>query len=146
MKVPHKAWVLVADGERFVVFESHGDKELIDLRVVDAESISNPPDHVQGTDRPGRLSDNGANQKSAVGETDWHAIEKVHFAEHAADMRKTWALEKRFDDLVIVADPRTLGTLRAHYHASVSDKLLAEIDKDLTHQPVTEIERALVRH
>lgn len=146
MDIPHKAWVLVADGERFVVFENHGDADLLDLRTVGAEAISNPPDRLQGSDRPGRLSDNGVNQKSSVAETDWHVIEKVHFAERAAGLLKDWALRKRFDDLVVIADPRTLGTLRKHYHAAVSNKVRAEIDKDFTHLPVNEIETALARH
>tara|TARA_R110002012_G_scaffold35593_2_gene101398 strand:+ start:749 stop:1189 length:441 start_codon:yes stop_codon:yes gene_type:complete len=145
MQVPHKAWVLVADGERFVVFENHGDADLIDLRTVDAGSIRNPAGHLQGTDRPGRLNVASYRQKSAVEETDWHVFEKTHFAEQTAEHLNSWARDKRFDTLVVVADPRTLGTLRSHYSAAVQDKLLAEIDKDLTARPVDEIEKALAR-
>ncbi|WP_028465770.1 host attachment protein [Nisaea denitrificans] len=145
MQVPHKAWVLVADGERFVVFENHGDAEIIDLRTVDAGSIRNPPDHLQGTDRPGRLNDASYRQKSAVEATDWHVFEKRHFAEQTAEHLNAWVRDKRFGDLVIIADPRTLGTLRSHYSAAVQDALLAEIDKDLTAKPVNELEEAISR-
>lgn len=145
MQVPHKAWVLVADGERFVVYENHGDAELIDLRTVDAGSIRNPPDHLQGTDRPGRLNDAAYRQKSAVEATDWHVFEKAHFAEQTAANLNAWVRDKRFSDLVVIADPRTLGTLRSHYSAPVQGTLLTEIDKDLTAKPVDEIEKALTR-
>ena len=140
MQVPHKAWVLVADGERFVVFENHGDAELIDLRTVDAGSIRNPPGHLQGTDRPGRLNDTSYRQNSAVEETDWHVFEKTHFAENTAENLNAWVRDKRFENLVVIADPRTLGTLRSHYNAAVRKTLVTEIDKDLTAQPVNEIE------
>ncbi|MEQ8335399.1 host attachment family protein [Nisaea sp.] len=145
MKIPFKAWVLVADGERFVIYENHGDTELIDLRTVDAGSIRNPPDHLQGTDRPGRLSDAAYRQKSAVEATDWHVFEKTHFAEQTAAHLNAWARDKRFGDLVVIADPRTLGTLRSHYSAAVQETLLGEIGKDLTSKPVNQIEEALTR-
>lgn len=145
MKVPHKAWVLVADGERFVVFENHGDAELIDLRVVDNEHILNPADHLQGTDRPGRMSDRSPGHKSAVEETNWHVLEKQHFAETTAGKLNDWALGKKFNDLVVIADPRTLGSLRPRYSPPVKAKLRKELDKDLTHLPVNEIEQALSR-
>jgi len=145
MQVPHKAWVLVADGERFVVFENHGDADLIDLRVVDDERIENPAGHLQGTDRPGRLSDPSTGQKSAVESTNWHVLEKQNFAEMTAEKLNDWALGKHFRDLVVIADPRTLGSLRAHYSQPVKDALRKEIDKDLTHLPVNEIEQALAR-
>ncbi|WP_193182724.1 baeRF12 domain-containing protein [Nisaea sediminum] len=145
MQVAHKAWVLVADGERFVVYENHGDADLIDLRVVDNERTSNPADHLQGTDRPGRLNDPSGGQKSAVEATNWHVLEKQHFAEKTAAKLNDWALAKKFDDLVVIADPRTLGSLRSHYSQPVKAKLRKELDKDLTHLPVNEIEQALTR-
>lgn len=145
MQVPNKAWVLVADGKRFVVFENHGDAELIDLRAVDAGSIRNPPDHMQGTDRPGRLKDAAYRQKSSVEATDWHVFEKTHFAELTAANLNAWVRDGRFSELVVIADPRTLGTLRSHYSVAVRETLLTEIDKDLTAKPVNEIEEALTR-
>ncbi|WP_420405901.1 host attachment family protein [Nisaea sp.] len=145
MQVPHKAWVLVADGERFVVFENHGDSDLIDLRVVDSDYTDNPADHLQGSDRPGRMNDPSAGHKSAVDATNWHVLEKQYFAEETAAKLNDWALGKKFSDLVVVADPRTLGSLRTHYSQPVKAKLRRELDKDLTHLPVNEVEQALVR-
>jgi protein required for attachment to host cells len=45
--------------------------------------------------------------------------------------------------IVIVAPPRTLAELRHVMHADVRHRVIAEIDKDLTKQPVWEIEKHL---
>ena len=39
------------------------------------------------------------------------------------------------------ASSRTLATLRKAFHADVKSRIIAEIDKDLTKHPVTEIEK-----
>ena len=43
--------------------------------------------------------------------------------------------------LVVVAPPRTLAELRRAFHAEVKSRIVAEIDKDLTKEPIYEIER-----
>ena len=45
--------------------------------------------------------------------------------------------------LVVVAPPRTLADLRGAFHADVKACIIAEINKDLTRQPVWEIEKHL---
>ncbi len=142
MRIPNEAWVLVLDGEKFILLRNHGDAELLDLRVIDAEAVENPPTHEQGTDRPGRLDDTGPG-RSAVQETDWHRLEKTRFAAEMAERLRKWALQDRFKALVVVADPRTLGEMRPAYHKTVSERLIGEIDKDLTGLPVPGIEKAL---
>lgn len=43
----------------------------------------------------------------------------------------------------MVALPRTLADLRAAFHPDIKDRIIAEIDKDLTKHPIVEIERHL---
>jgi protein required for attachment to host cells len=143
MNIANEAWVIVLDGEKFLMLKNHGDDEIIDLRVIDHDEIEALPTRDQGTDRPGRMPDPGVG-KSAVQQTDWHALEKQRFAADIADRLRHWALENRFHQLVVCADPRTLGTIRQKYHAEVSRRIVAEIDKDLTALPVDEIERVLL--
>ena len=45
--------------------------------------------------------------------------------------------------LVVVAPPRMLAELRQAFHADVKERIVAEIDKDLTNFPVSEIEKYL---
>jgi len=45
--------------------------------------------------------------------------------------------------LLIAAPPRTLADLRHALHKDVKARIIAEIDKDFTKQPVYEIEKHL---
>lgn len=142
MKTPHGTWVVVADGGRYVVLENHGDAERIDLRLRDRVEHDNPPTREQGSDRPGRFGAAGAG-RAAVEDTDWHNLEEARFASQLASQLRSWALEGRFDRLVIAADPKTLGKLRAELHEEVKRRVLNEIPKDLTKHPIDKIEAAL---
>lgn len=142
MKIPHESWVLILDGERFLLLANRGDEDIIDLRVIKAEEIENPATSEQGTERPGRFPDAGIG-KSAVAQTDWHALEKERFAADIAERLKKWAMAGRYSKLVICADPKTLGRIRPEYHVEVSQRLIGEIDKDLTSMPVDQIEKIL---
>lgn len=144
MKLSNGAWVLILDGEKFLLLRNHGDEVNIDLRVVEHDEIDNPPTHDQGTQKPGRMPESGVG-RSAAEQTDWHALEKANFARDVAERLKNWALKKRFSELFVCADPKTLGNIRAEYHAEVSRRLVGEIDKDLTSVPVHEIEKIVDR-
>lgn len=143
MQIDNEAWVLVADGEKFLLLRNNGDDELLDLRVVRHGEVENPPTREQGTDRPGRLDDAGGPGRSAVEETDWHRIEKERFAKDLAGRLRDWALDNRFRALVLVADPRTLGVIRPELHKSVTQRIVGESDKDLTGMTIAQIEKVL---
>ena len=51
--------------------------------------------------------------------------------------------EKNVPALIIAAPPKTLAELRRTFHPEVTKLIIAEIDKDLTHHPVYDIERRL---
>jgi protein required for attachment to host cells len=142
MKLDKGTWVLVLDGEKFVLLRNEGDRGRMDLRVIDHEETVNPPTREQGTERPGRMPDAGLG-RSSVEQTDWHALEKERFARDIAGRLRSWALENRFAALVVCADPTTLGAIRPEYHVEVSQRLVGELDKDLTGMPVDRIEKAL---
>ncbi len=146
MKLATETWVMILDGEKFILLRNQGDEDILDLRVISHDEADNPPTRDQASDRPGRMKDaGGPGAKSAVAETDWHALEKERFAKDVTDRLRDWAMRNRFEKLVIVADPSSLGAMRPHYHKTVSDRIVAEIDKDLTNLPIDEIEKILGR-
>lgn len=51
----------------------------------------------------------------------------------------------RFSELVLVAAPPVLGEMRKELHKEVSDRIIGEVDKDLTNHPVHEIEVLILR-
>lgn len=136
-------WVLIADGEKALFLENIGDEQDMHLNVIRKEEQDNPETSEQATDKPGRFNDGPSVQRSAVQETDWHALEKHRFAKDLAEMLYKSAHANKFDKIVLVAAPRVLGDLRAELHSEVTDRVIAEIPKTHTNQPIDEIERLL---
>jgi protein required for attachment to host cells len=143
MRVPHNSFVLVADGRKMLFFRNEGDADFPSLEVVRVEVQENPKDSDQKSDAPGRTFSSAGSSRSAYQETDFHALEEDRFAAAAAELLNRRALAGQFEKLFVVAPPRTLGELRKHYHKEVTNRLLAEIPKDLTGHPVDEIARII---
>ncbi|QDY71125.1 host attachment family protein [Qingshengfaniella alkalisoli] len=144
MNIPNNAWIVVLDGEKFLLLRNQGDPDLPDLRIIAHDEIENPPTVEQGVERPGRFPDAGHGY-SAVQQTDWHLLEKTDFAADISDRLKKWAMQNRYKDLVIIAEAQTLGRLRKQLHQEVSIRLIAEIDKDLTNLPTDKLEPAILK-
>jgi protein required for attachment to host cells len=131
---------MVGDGEKALFLENIGDEKDINLAVVRTLEHENPPTREQGSDRPGRYNDGVGAHRSAVEDTDWHHLEKERFAKEIADRLYKAAHSGRFKHIVIAAPPLILGELRKELHKEVRDRLLLELDKELTKLPVHEIE------
>lgn len=144
MRVPHDAIVLVADGRKLLMLRNEGDALRPNLQVERKEEQENPANGAQASDAPGRSFQSVGARRSAYEETDFHQLEEDRFAADAAALLKARALRNEFESLIIVAPPRTLGELRKHYHKEVSERLTAEIAKDLTRHTVPQIEEALI--
>ncbi|NBC20286.1 MAG: hypothetical protein GVY06_04445 [Alphaproteobacteria bacterium] len=69
MQLPHGAFVVIADGEKYLILENRGDHEIMDLRVLGHDEIDVPPNRDLVTDKAGRMADSGQ-QRSAVGSTE----------------------------------------------------------------------------
>jgi len=78
-----------------------------------------------------------------VEEADWHVLEEQRFAHEVAAALQRIVRERKVKALVVVAPPKTLAELRKAFHSEVKNRIVAEIDKDLTKQPVYEIEKHL---
>jgi protein required for attachment to host cells len=149
MRVPHNAFVLVADGRKMLFFRNEGDAEFPNLQIEKKRVDRNPATHEQAADLAGQASStraSGANWGSGGPElTDFHQLEEDRFAADTAALLRDWAMRDEFESLIVVAPPHTLGELRKHYHREVTVRLAGEIDKDLTGHTVPQIEEALAR-
>ncbi len=143
VRIEHNAWVMVGDGEKALFFRNEGDAVHPNLEIVDVLEQDNPKSSEQGTDRPGRAFSSIGSRRSAMQETNWHKLEKHRFAKEIADMLYTAAHRGAFDKLVIAAPPMIMGDLRKAIHKEVSDRIVAEVPKDLTNMPAGAIERLL---
>ena len=141
--VPHNSLVLVGDGQKALFLRNRGNALRVDLVVERILEQDNPPNREQGTDRPGRSTASLGVGRSAMEEVDWHHLAKERFANEVAEALYRHAHANRFEELVIVAPPKILGNLRKVFHAEVVDLIAAEIPKDLTTHPLSEIEKLI---
>ncbi len=142
------AWVLVGDGHKALFLINDGEPDLLNLRVLKVEQNINPPTREQGSDAPGRASvavSVGLGGHGTIENTDWHRIEKEHFATSIAAALNAAAESAEMREVIIVAPPRVLGDLRHGFSAKARSKVTGEVDKDLTHHPIPEIEKARAR-
>ena len=148
MRIPHNTLVAVADGRKLLFLRNEGDAAIPVLRTEKVTVQQNPKDSDQKTDLAGRAPGGGrlgaGGAGNSMNEADYHQLEEDRFAAEAADLLKTRALGGDFESVIIIAPPRTLGEMRKHYHKEVSNRISAELAKDLTNHPVDEIEKILI--
>jgi len=143
MLIPNDTLILVGDGRKALFLRNRGGAGHPELVTETVMEQNNPATRDQGTDRPGRYNGTDGVSKSAVEETDWHQQAEDRFAFEVADALYRKSHDQNFEHLIVVAPPRTLGTMRTAFRKEVAQKITAEIPKDLTSRPVPEIARLL---
>jgi protein required for attachment to host cells len=131
MKVPHTALVALANGERFLLMRNVGqpfEPKLEKVGDLDLE-LTNFSAGVRHQDPVERN-----------GSTD---IDELAHGAAIAEWLNNKTLNGEAAPLVIAADPKTLGQIRQHCHKELQNRIVGEVAKDLTNQPLEAIERAL---
>ena len=132
MQIPHNALVALANGEKFVVMRNTGlpfDPRLERIADLDLE-LTNFSAGVRHQDPAGQR--NGSTQ-----------IDELAHGAAIAEWLNGRALHGEVDDVVIVADPKTLGQVRQHCHKELERRIVGELAKDLVNSPVRTIEQVL---
>lgn len=145
INIPHDAIVFVGDGRKALFLRNAGDEKFPNLTTEQVFIEDNPPTRAQGSERPGRVfaGSNARDRRSAIEPTDWHEIEEHRFARKVADTFAKLVRERKIKAAIIAAPPRTLADLRHALHDDVKARVVAEVDKDFTNHPLSEIERHL---
>jgi protein required for attachment to host cells len=143
LRIPHDGYVFIGDGRKALVLRNEGDAQYPNLKTEHVFEHENPPTREQGTDKPGRSYASVGGRRSAMEQADWHEIEEQRFAREVADRLETLVRERSIEALVIAAPPKILAELRKSMHQEVEKRVIAEVDKDFTNQPVHEIEKLL---
>ncbi|MGB3166959.1 MAG: host attachment protein [Alteraurantiacibacter sp.] len=132
MKIPHKAHVALVDGERFLLLRNDGQPFEPSLSKVDEPSLdpTNFSAGVKHQDQAGQMK----------GNTDLNEL--AHGAA-ATEWLNGKALANEIEELIVVADPKTLGEMRRHYHKELEKRIVGEVDKALTGEPLEKIQKVL---
>jgi len=124
--------ILVADGTHARVFLNEGPNKGIEELHEYAEDKALRQSGEIATDEPGRTFDSGGEGRHAMEPpTDPKRHEKQEFHRELAGRIEADMKKNRFDRLVLVAPPRTLGNLREQFARADAVKIHAEINKDL---------------
>ena len=124
--LPAGTLVVVADGEKARLFRNVGDGKALQLRqeaMMDAHDM-----FLQGP--------------SGIAPPE-QQTDEASFAKHVAQRLNHGALHDDYADLVLVADPQTLGLVRPQLHKETLDRLRGEVAKTLTNARLEDITSAL---
>jgi protein required for attachment to host cells len=135
-----RTWILIADGARARILETTGNRQDMHLIPGSASQLDSPPSRDLGRDAPGRVYESVGHVRHAIEpRRDPHTGLEALFASQIATMLADYAAKDSFDRLVVVAPAGMLGNLRKMIEPQVREKIVAEIDKDLTRVPNGEI-------
>lgn len=129
VSIPDGAWILIADGEGAELYSAAVDGSSVSLTTMSDLD-------------PENLVDGGPSGQRPPEQTDQQQDEAI-FAKQVAHALYLKAHSGKFDNLVVVADPQTLGQLRGIFHQEVNDRIVTEIHKTFTNHPQDKLEDAL---
>jgi protein required for attachment to host cells len=137
---PVRTWILVADGARARVFQNEGPGRGIAELPEHTREIDLKPSRDINADKPGRAFDSGGQGRHAMEPpTDAKRHEKQTFHAELAGLLKKALDAGRYDRVVLVAAPATLGDLRASLDKTVLAVVHGELAKNLTQVPAHEL-------
>ena len=141
-------WILVTDASRATLLSTEvreDDWSLVEEfehpegREMSSEiSPSSPPGRMQQSKAP------GARHTAVEPRTTPKQAESDRFAQHLSDYLEQGTTRRAFDDLVLVAPPHFLGTLKGSLGRQAARHLRATLDKDLSMFKPAEIRERLL--
>lgn len=144
MPLANNALVLVTDGRKTLFFRNQGDENQIDLRTEAFDEREDAPDREIKTDAAGSSKQSFGYGRPALGETDFHQQGEDRWAQAAAEAVNQRVLSNDFDQLVVIAPPKTLGLIRKKLHKEAERRLVCELPKEMTGRPIPDIEALIV--
>lgn len=137
-------WVLTANGSHAKLFEMLNFPKLEEFEVLEhpesklrsSELVSSP---LGANTEMGRAGQNTYEPKS-----DPHHLEMEKFAKLIGDKLSSSHNQGEFHRLYIIASPLFLGLLRPHLDHNLLKTIVAEIPKDMTGHPLSDIEAHLM--
>ncbi len=134
-------WVLVADSGAARIYSARHKRAPLALvqSLEHAEARLHPRD--RGSDAPGRVHDRfGPARHSLDTAQQVRAEERHRFAREIAGLLAEALRQKKFEQLVVMAGPAFLGTLRECFSKPLAQTILAEIAKDLVAQDAAAVQ------
>jgi protein required for attachment to host cells len=137
-------WLLIADSARARLFTVDRRERCLAVLGEWSDDVASGKTQDIQADRPGRTFDSAGQGRHAMEPTSSpKGIAKSRFVAMLADNLAVEAKRQAFDELHVIAAPRTLGELRELLDASVKARLASEEAKDLTQLSRPELEKLM---
>ena len=144
LRIPYDTLILVGDGRKALVLRNDGDEKFPNLATERVFATENLPAHGAGSDAPGRASRPPVlTRAAALAIPTGTSLTRTGLPTRSPPALECVVRERNTKALIIVAPPKTLADLRSALHADLKSRVIAEIDRDLTHHPVYDIEKHL---
>jgi protein required for attachment to host cells len=127
MILPIGTTIAVADSETVRLFHNTGVKPGVHL--VEITVAPPAPSH----------SGSGARHHTDSANPDGRRLVEDNFAAATAAFLSKLSLDGTIEHLVVVADPRTLGEMRKHFHRDLKGKIIGELAKDFSRRSLEDI-------
>lgn len=132
MKLPHKAHVAIVDGEHFTVMQNNGQPFEPKL---------------EGAQKPDLSASNfsaGVKHQDDIGQRHGRTdLNELAHGAAAAEWLNAKAISGEITDVLVIADPKTLGEMRRHYHTELEKRIVGEIGKTVAGEPTDRIEKVI---
>jgi protein required for attachment to host cells len=129
-KIPNSALIVVADGERAKLYTNSGTSNQITLSAVmnlePKDLAKERPSGSQPEDQSPRQTGEATFAKQLA-----HKLDSL--------------LQNKYQHLVLIADPHSLGEIRGVLHRETTAKLLLSINKDLTNHSLHDLTDVLMK-
>lgn len=130
---------VIADGEHARLVRPAGDNALHTQTEIDSPAAHQRSADLR-SDRPGATFHTGSTAHHGVEPRhDPHELEKARFAQDIAQRLNDAAARGEFEELVLVAPPRTLSAIQADLAVTARERVIGTLDKDLVKTPDHEL-------
>ncbi|WP_159976239.1 MULTISPECIES: host attachment protein [unclassified Novosphingobium] len=138
MLLPHGTVFAIVDGENFELYRNSGAEAEPKLTSMEAPTLE-----ATNFSAGNRKTDGQTRHQARTGDGSRDGLDEAAHVAAVTGWLNEQVLSREIEQLVVVADPRSLGEMRRHYHKQLKDVLVGEVPKTLTGRPSAEIIRVL---
>ena len=135
-----KTWYVVTDGGRARILQKREAQDAFDTHREFVSADVHSHTHELGAERPGRTHESASSAHHALQpREDLHRADKRNFVHEVATALNEANTRDEFDRLILVAPAHALGDLNHALDAPTRRKIAAQLQKDLTNVPNTDL-------
>lgn len=146
MRIDQKTLVLIADGQRATFLSNTAKGETISLKILHSMAFFNEANRDLNPDRPGHSKVGMSERGTSYEQNDIHQANEVTFLGGVIDAIEAIMTENELSKILLIAEPRALGVVRQAMPTALMNKVVMQIDKDYTKNPLPELEAILRKH